>query len=570
MLWGGWRAPLTRNVGAGGDMPIFGWSLAWAPWAVGHLHNPLFTNYLDYPSGSNLMWNTTVFLPSLLMAPVTLLGTPILAFNILATLGVALPSWGLFAVLRPMTRHSLAAWLGGLAWGFGPWMTAQTRGDHLHLTLGSLAVPVLALASYDAFIRQRLRPRLLGLMIGAGAAAWLLVGEETLAIAALTVALGIAALALVSRGWWSRGGRGRVGHGAAVLGWAFLAFIPLAALPLGWQLLGPQHIHGTIFPNDSYDADLAASVVPTSHLLVDAGQGISLRFHTEEGAYVGVPLIVVAGLVIVRHRRRPAVRAAALSAAALWILSLGSHLHVAGHATRIPLPWAAVRHMPFLANLLPVRLAMGVAAILAGLLAVGADGLLSRPAVPVAPGVNRLASAGGGLLGLVTLVTLAPHAPFRSTELPVPAFFASANMGRVPAGSLAMVAPVARPDRPWVQLWQAEAGMRFRMEGGYLLVPDAHGRASFSGPLGPTATTVTAIEDGATPTPSAADTTVATDLRVRRVSTVIVGPMAHRDEVVALFSQVLHGDPSQTDGVFVWYDVPALLARVPAAPRPSL
>jgi hypothetical protein len=568
LLWGGWRAPLTRNVAAGGDMPIFGWSLRWAPWAVTHLHNPLSTSYLDYPSGSNLMWNTTVFLPGLLLAPVTLLGNPVLAFNVLATLGIVLPAWAMFWVLRLVTRHPLAAWLGGLAWGFGPWMMAQTRADHLHLTVGSIAIPLLALAGYEAFIVQRRRPWALGLIIGAGAAAWVLVGEEALAIAALTIGLGLASLALVSRGWWSRGGRARVRYGAAVLGWALVAFIPLASLPIGWQLLGPQRIHGTIFPNDRYDADAAAPVIPTPDLLIDVGRGISLRFHSEEGAYFGIPLIAAAGFVVARYRRRAAVKAAAVSAAVLWVLSLGSHLHIAGHATGIPLPWAAVRHVPLLNNLLPVRLSMGVAAILAALLAVGADALLSALAAPITRGPRRVALIGLGLVGLVVFVTLAPGLPFRSTLLPVPAYFTSREVDRIPAGSLAMVAPVARPERPWVQLWQAEAGMRFRMEGGYLLVPNAHGHASFSAPLGPTGATVTAIEVGVASVSSAAAASVTEDLRDQRVSTVIVGPMAHRDEVVALFGQALHSGPIETGGVAVWYDVPALLTRVPPAPRP--
>ena len=559
LLWGGWRAPLTRNVAAGGDMPIFGWSLRWAPWAVAHLHNPLSTNYLDYPSGSNLMWNTTVLLPSLLVAPVTLLGTPILAFNVLGTLGIVLPAWAMFCVLRLVTRHPLAAWLGGLAWGFGPWMLAETRGDHLHLTLGSLAVPLLAWGGYEAFVAQRHRPWALGLVTGAGAAAWVLVSEESLAIAALTIGIGVVSLALVSRGWWSDGGRSRVRYGAAVLGWALVAFIPLAAFPVGWQLLGPQRIHGTIFPTDSYDADLAASVIPTSHLLVDVGQGISLRFHTEEGAYLGVPLLAVAGFVVVRYRRRPAVRAAAVSAAVVWVLSLGPHLHVAGHATGIPLPWDAVQHVPLLDNLLPVRLSMGIAAILAALLAVGADAVLSAHAASATVGLNRVALVG---VGLVVLVTLAPAVPFRSTQLPVPTYFTSSEVDRIPAGSLAMVAPVARGDRPWVQLWQAEAGMRFRMEGGYLLVPGPHGHASFSGPLGPAAETVTAIEVGVASASPAAAASVTMDLRDQRVSTVIVGPMAHRDEVVTLFSQALHSEPIETEGVDVWYDVPTLLKDV--------
>src|SRR5579864_133177 len=408
LFWGGWRAPLTRNVGAGGDMPIFGWSLRWAPWAIAHWHNPLFTNHLGYPSGSNLMWNTTVLLPSVLAAPATLLGTPVLGYNVLATLGVVLPAWALFRLLRIVTRHPLAAWLGGLAWGFGPWVLAQTRGDHLHLSLGSVALPLLAFAAYDAFIVQRHRPRVLGLIMGAGAAAWLLVGEETLAIAAVTIGIATVALALVSPGWWGLGGRARVRHGAAVLGWALVAFLPLAACPVGWQFFGPQRIHGTIFANDRYDVDVAACVVPTGHLLVDVGQGVTLRFRTEEGAYLGAPLIAVAALVVVRHRRRPAVRAAALSAVALWALSLGAHLHVNGHATRIPLPWDALRRLPLLANVLPVRLSMGVAAILAALLAVGADDLLSSRTDAVVHGTHRPALVGGTLLGLVALIALVP------------------------------------------------------------------------------------------------------------------------------------------------------------------
>jgi hypothetical protein len=124
-----------------------------------------------------------------------------------------------------------------------------------------------------------------------------------------------------------------------------------------------------------------------------------------------------------------------------------------------------------------------------------------------------------------------------------------------------MVAPVARGDRPWVQLWQAEAGLRFRMEGGYLLVPDAHGRASFSGPLSPAAAVVTAIETGAQPLTAVSVQTVAADLRALEVSTVIVGPMAHRDEVVELFRRTLRADPRPTGGVDVWYGAQGLLTR---------
>jgi hypothetical protein len=43
--------------------------------------------------------------------------------------------------------------------------------------------------------------------------------------------------------------------------------------------------------------------------------------------------------------------------------------------------------------------------------------------------------------------------------------------------------------------------------------------------------------------------------------------MAHRDDVVALFSQALRSQPIQRGGVAVWYDVPALLTTVSASSR---
>jgi hypothetical protein len=204
-----------------------------------------------------------------------------------------------------------------------------------------------------------------------------------------------------------------------------------------------------------------------------------------------------------------------------------------------------------------VRLSVSVAAILVGLFSVGVDDVLSHARTSTHRPVVIVAAP----LGLAVLVTLAPSLPFRSTRLPVPAYFTSSEPDRIPAGSVVMVAPVARGDRPWVQLWQAEAGMRFRMEGGYLLVPGPHGRASFSGPLSPAAATVTAIETGAQPLTAASVQTVASDLRALEVSTVIVGPMAHRDDVVELFRRVLRADPRPTGGVDVWYDAQALLTR---------
>src|SRR5579863_1521254 len=65
------------------------WFLAWTAFALGHHHMPLFSTYLDYPAGVNLMWNTSVLLPGALLAPLTDRAGPVVSYNVLVTLAPA-------------------------------------------------------------------------------------------------------------------------------------------------------------------------------------------------------------------------------------------------------------------------------------------------------------------------------------------------------------------------------------------------------------------------------------------------------------------------------------------------
>jgi hypothetical protein len=51
----------------------------------------------------------------------------------------------------------------------------------------------------------------------------------------------------------------------------------------------------------------------------------------------------------------------------------------------------------------------------------------------------------------------------------------------------------------------------------------------------------------------------------REISVVIVGPMQYRDQMVAMFTDLLGRPPVDTDGVQIWRDVPSLLAQPAAA-----
>ena len=74
-----WVDPAGSWIGSPKDPQLFIWYLGWIPHELGQGHNPLFTDFLSYPAGVNLMWNTSMIFPAVVLWPVTaapwLLGT---------------------------------------------------------------------------------------------------------------------------------------------------------------------------------------------------------------------------------------------------------------------------------------------------------------------------------------------------------------------------------------------------------------------------------------------------------------------------------------------------------------
>ena len=111
-------------------------------------------------------------------------------------------------------------------------------------------------------------------------------------------------------------------------------------------------------------------------------------------------------------------------------------------------------------------------------------------------------------------------------------------------------------------LWQATAGMRFRMPEGYVFVPPrAPSDVALRPPGSATQTAMLDIQEGRTMpalTPQLRQA-LARDLRRWTVTTVIVGPMAHQDRMLALFKWLFHREPDPVGGVYVWWGAARLL-----------
>jgi Dolichyl-phosphate-mannose-protein mannosyltransferase len=541
-FWTAWRDPSGRWVGNDFDPILFIWHLRWLPFALGDGHNPLISNYMAYPPGFNLMWNTSILLPALVLSPVTLLLGIVVSYNVLVTLALALSAWCAYLAFRRYVRREAAA-VGGLLYGFSPFMFAQSL-NHPHMTLAPF--PPLALLLLDETLVQQRRPsRLVGFFLGVAVALQLLTGEEILAATVLVAALGVVLLALLNRSQV----RAHVPYAARALGLGAAVAVVLCAVPLGVQLFGAQHVaasSGPVQPKGTFVLDAAELVVPTQRQELSFGSadrlGAKYRGQAEIDGYVGVPLLLLALFVVVRWRRARLVQLAGALAVLTTLLAFGPRLTVGGHTlSSVRMPWVIPQRVPIVENILPARLMLFVFLLLALLVAIFVDRIRVRPVAVAA--VVALA-----------FVPLLPNLPYASSAAFTPTFFAS-GARQLSLGSVALIAPLAGVAGGTTQpmLWQAEADMRFRMPDGYVIRP----RGGFSLPEGET----TLFDDLARlgrgeRLPRLQDrdrANVRCTLRRFDIETVIVGPMpVDRAPTVAFFTKVLERRPLRAGGVAYW------------------
>jgi hypothetical protein len=535
-----WGDPTTTWKGDLGDPEQFQLFLAWTPYALGHGLDPFVTHAVLYPGGANLMWNTAVFLPALLVSPVTVLFGPTVAYDVLMLLAPPVTAVAGYAAFRRYAGRAGAA-TGGLLFAICPFFVAHAAG-HLHLMLLAL-VPAMLLVLDELVVRQRWRWQVTGVLLGVVAAAQLLTAEEVLALDVLVAAIGIVLLAVTH----PRSILPRLRYALAASATALVVFAALAAYPLVVQFFGPDRVEHTIHATDWYVNDLLGVIAPAGQLVGWQWAHDVSRSWTggpaEWNGYLGIPFLAVV-LVMLAVRRRPAVWFCAAMAALTLVLSFGSRLHVDGRSSWLPLPWTVVAKAPLLHQVLPARFGLYVGLFAAALMAIAVDAV-ARSQRPV------VSFAGGIAVGAV-LVSWLPHG-WSTTTVEQPAYFTTGGgVHRIPSGSVAVVLPlVAGPNTEHAELWQARAGFPFQMPEGYLIVPGPH-----QGP--PTATSLAFAEHaaatGSLPAPLVG--AVRDEWRRWDVRTVIVGPGRYDQRAVAAeVARIVGRPPRWTGGVAAFADL---------------
>ncbi len=569
------------------------WWLAWTAFALPHGHNVLLAKWQNYPAGENFGVNDSMLALGVLFLPITKLFGPVVTWNVLLRLAVALSASSMCLVLRRWTTWWPAAFVGGLIYGFSAYM-AYYAGNYLFLIFVPLP-PVILLLVHEILVRQHWRPGRTGALLGVACALQFFIWAEVLASTVLIGAIAVVLFLLFGRRHLAERWRYAVTAFAYSLGvGAVLLFFPAF-----YALAGPQSIKGgpqsprsiAAFPSDLFGAFVPSSSewLGTQHLTAIAHQ----RFNYATALYVGLPLVVALVSFAVFLRKRRTILFAGGMALITFVLSLGSRLWVDGRETPIRLPFVVLTHLPVVEGLDPVRFALYTSLFAAGMFAIGLDELWRRMRRSGRPSWYpprwRIVAATGALTALTAavLIPLAPRHTQPSSPTKVASFFTSAAADAIPTGSVVLAYPYPQGGLGFfihptydIMLDQAVAGLRFKLIGGYGWIPSPTG---VNGTLNATALkpqSVQAIFNAAYyanataklwPLSMANLEALRGFLHKYDVQSVVVLPEGADSAAVVSYVSAAIGPSVESGGATVWFDVKQRLRadRIHVTPLPA-
>jgi hypothetical protein len=585
----GFESPISNTAlppCACNDLALQAWFQAWPAHAIAHGLNPFISTAVNYPRGVNLMSNTGAPLLGIVFAPVTWLFGPAAALNLVMRLGFALSAISMFFVLRRWARWWPAAFAGGLLYGFSPYVVGQAQG---HDFLMFVPFPPLILALLDELVIRRRHLVRNGMVLGVVVTAQLLISPEVLSMCALAVFGGL--VVVVAR--HPVAARQRAGEVLVGLGAAAVTFVVLAAYPLWVYLSGPYHVSGPQHPIaviEDYHTTLESLFLPNSLErfgtagMFARGDALAGANAVEHAVYLGLPLLCILLLIAWRFRRMGVVQLMSAIALGSWVVTLGPFLYVGQTPyPQIKLPYDLIKHIPLINAGIDVRYALVMYLALAVVLAVGldrwrADGLFApgagwRRRVAGPWSATPRARAGLGVaLAVIGLVPLVPSLPYTSTAFGVPSIFTAAG-SPVANGAVVLSYPLPVGYENYADdqalLWQAEAGMRFRLIGFRGAVAGPHHKPAIGAAiwLPPTATEallVWSLYGQPYPPPvfgPATSQAIRTFLARYHVDDITIVPSgAPTGTVLSYFDAALGRPPSEFQGSYVWSGVQQLLA----------
>jgi len=156
--------PLARDLAGTGvvdqtDGRLNVWILGWVAHALGHQPMALFDAPIFHPVLNTLALSENLLIPALIAAPASLLGEPVLGYNIVLLVSLIASGLGTQFLVRRATGDRVAALVAGMMFAAG--VHRWTRLAHLHAHV-TLFMP-FALLALDRFWERRTLRRALAI-----------------------------------------------------------------------------------------------------------------------------------------------------------------------------------------------------------------------------------------------------------------------------------------------------------------------------------------------------------------------------------------------------------------------
>ncbi len=378
-----------------------GWQNVWNLWWVRHAflsgQNPLTTDLLFAPWGVSLALQTLNITNALLTFPILLLATPLHAYALAAVLGFALSGWTTYLLAYRASRSYVGALVAGLIVVLAP----QHLGRFLDGQLEHVSIQWLPLALLAA-LHARDHPTWRN-------GIWLALASALVAYTSWYQALFLGFVLLIWLVWQvllSVQRRQRAVPWLVAAGVGVLLLLPVLPALLSDASAQADDAARIRTQAAAHSVDLTDLLLPSAYHPWWGASVFAVQQprHANSIGWVvtyGYATLLLFGIGVWQGGQ--AARLWAVLAGALILLALGPMLRVAGYDTGVPLPYAALLHLPGASLARRPNIAMEVALIpVAVVAAIGVQAILAR--FHGRAGIVLLT----GVMGVLLLETMPP------------------------------------------------------------------------------------------------------------------------------------------------------------------
>lgn len=590
LWWNVWTShPASVTTCGCGDSSLFTWFLAWPAYAISHGQNPLYSTVLFHPTGVNLLANTAEVGIGVVLAPFTWLFGPVATLNVAMTLSPVLSALAMYVLLSRWVSWPPAAFIGGLLYGFSPFILVALTDAHLMLAMAPF--PPLAVACLDELlVRQHHKPVATGALLGLLVSLQFFVGTEMLVLIAIPAGIGLCfVLALNAR----RPAviRRKARHAVVALVAAGATAAVLLAYPAWFAFAGPAHLAGPVWGPSSIVSlgganlrDFLLTSPPSA-----SGTALAHRFGgyqapTLSGQYFGIGLltVLVAGLVIWWRDLR------LWLFAAVGVISVMLSFGLQYHWTL----WSVFVKLPLMENLIPGRFVVVTYLCAAVMLGIVVDHVYKavnhyrpvtlgspvpsvdggRERAPSRPTVGAVAGVVVSLIALMPIVWYyADGLPLTTQQVVLPAWYRTVAP-HLSGQQVVLAFPVPFAFLQSSMTWQAVDNMSFAQVsgGGPNSIPERTGKKERAGQsvLGPLsmASTATVTSGQVTATRQALDGWGVTIVVVPDSARLPIYERVYTvRSIVVLMTAATGQKPKRQAGAWVWTNVDHAPSLIPVS-----